>query len=70
MDSLEGAFDFDTPVDYYIPEDGICEGCDRLKRNHPGVAKVLALKGYEYFDPIRGGMVYKVGIPYCTCETP
>lgn len=52
----------------YIPEDGICEGCNRLKHNHSGVEKVLAIRGFRYFDPDKGEMVNKVAVPYCTCK--
>ena len=52
----------------YIPQDGICEACDRLKRNHPGVERVQAIRKYKYLDVKTQRMVYRGGIPYCSCE--
>ena len=51
----------------YIPDDGLCGECDRLYKNHPGVNRVLAARGYQYYDTDTGKLVIKVGIPYCRC---
>lgn len=51
----------------FIPEDGVCEGCDKLKRNHPGVEYVLAVRRIKYFDAAKGKAVYVAPVPYCLC---
>ena len=33
-----------------IPADGVCSGCDRLKRDHEGVERVLAVRELQYFN--------------------
>lgn len=52
----------------YLPDDGVCPVCDWLRRDHPGVEKVLAIRGLKYFDPDKGRMVIKGAIPYCRCK--
>ena len=51
-----------------IPDDGVCVGCDRLKRDHPGVERVLAIRKLKYFNPETGAVVIRAGIPYCRCK--
>jgi len=52
----------------YVPEDGVCETCDKLKRDHPGVERMLAIRKLKYFDPEKGVVVFRGGIPYCKCN--
>ena len=51
----------------FIPDDGICEHCDRLAVNHEGVERLLALRGLKYYDD-KTNRVVSQGIPYCRCE--
>ena len=44
----------ELPVDYEIPEDGVCGVCGRLVRGHSEVQRVLRLRGIRYG-------------PYCRC---
>ena len=53
---------------WYIPEGSVCVVCDRLIRNTPGLAKLLAARGFEYFDPDRGVMIKRVPVPWCLCS--
>jgi len=75
MDELSGLFQtYLHRLDHipeevrHIPDDGICGECDRLLKHHPGVNRVLAARGYQYYDPDTGKLVIKVGIPYCRCS--
>lgn len=52
--------------DQYIPEDGICPDCDRLKRGHPGVERALAANGLTRQRPDGSVAVYPA-VPYCVC---
>ena len=77
MDSLQSAYKIwmetqaAVPEDgRYIPEDGICLGCDRLKKNHDGVERVLAIRKLKYFDVTTQGVITKGAIPYCNCQVP
>ena len=51
----------------FIPEDGICQECTQLLRNHPGVNKVLAARQLQYIDPDTGLLTITEPIPYCRC---
>lgn len=70
MDSLGDVYAKLPMPDYgiYVPDDGICPTCDRLRRDHPGVEKLLAVRGLKYGDPVSGRLVVKAGIPYCRCK--
>jgi DNA replication protein DnaC len=50
----------------FVPDDGICPDCDLLVRGHPGVEKLLALRGLKYYDDKLNKVVNK-GVPYCRC---
>ena len=51
----------------FVPDDGICPDCDLLVRGHPGVEKLLALRGLKYYDDKLNKVVNK-GVPYCRCN--
>ena len=53
-----------------VPADGVCSGGDRLKRDHEGVERVLAIRKLKYFNPDMRRMVVKAGLPYCNCQRP
>jgi DNA replication protein DnaC len=50
----------------YIPEDGICQTCNRLKRNHAGVERAIAANGLTRVVDDR--VERYGGIPYCICK--
>ena len=52
----------------HIPETGLCPRCGDLVPNHPEVERVLASKGYKYYDPQQGRTVQRVPIRYCHCD--
>jgi len=52
----------------YIPDDGICPVCDSLKRNHPGVERVLAIRKYKYLDVMTQQIVRRIPVHYCQCD--
>jgi len=52
----------------YIPDDGICSSCGKLKRNHPGVERVLAIRKYKYLDVRTQQIVRRIPVPYCQCD--
>jgi len=51
----------------FVPDDGICPDCDLLVRGHPGVEKLLALRGLKYYDDKLNKVVNR-GVPYCRCN--
>ena len=68
MDSLKDIYAAMNPNGgINLPDDGVCPVCGRLVRNHSGVESLLAVRGLKYFDPDRGQVVVKAGIPYCNC---
>jgi len=51
----------------YIPEDGVCPNCSRLVREHPGVNRVLAARGFMYYDEDNDKYTYKQPVQRCEC---
>jgi DNA replication protein DnaC len=51
----------------YIPDDGVCEDCLRIKRDHPGVNRVLAARGFMRYDEDNDKYVYAQPVPRCEC---
>ena len=51
----------------YIPEDGVCPNCSRLVREHPGVNRVLAARGFMYYDEDNYKYIYKQPVQRCEC---
>jgi DNA replication protein DnaC len=52
----------------FIPEDGICPTCSRLVRDHPGVNRVLAARGFMHYDEDNDKYIYTTGVQRCACE--
>mgnify|MGYP001596389187 CR=1 FL=1 len=77
MQKLGNVFIFDkraifpkTSPDQFIPEDGVCPDCGRLKRNHDGVERAIAANGLTKVIE-RDGVDVVVAvpdIPYCRCS--
>ena len=53
----------------HLPDDGICENklCLKVRRDHPGNERILALRGFHWYDPRTRRMVHRVPVPYCRC---
>ena len=51
----------------YIPEDGICPDCSRLLRDHPGVNRVLAARGFMNYDEDNDKYTYNQPVQRCEC---
>ena len=75
MDSLAAMLNkfkvrFDSlPEDVrYIPEDGICPKCDAIKRDHPGVERVLIARGMMDYDEEAHRYRPNTPILRCKCE--
>ena len=67
--SLAYKFPKDSP-EQFIPEDGVCQVCDRLKRNHPGVERAIAANGLTRVINREGTNILQSypAVPYCNCE--
>ena len=59
----------DLPDDVrHLPDDGVCEECDRIKVEHPGVDRVLRARGMLYYDEEKDKDVYTTPVPACLCQ--
>ena len=57
--------------DWHLPNDAICPNpdCLRLLRNNPETERVLALRGFKFYDIERDRMVFPRGpLRYCQCN--
>jgi DNA replication protein DnaC len=52
----------------YIPDDGICPNCDAIKRDHPGVERVLIARGMMDYDEEAHRYRPNTPILRCKCE--
>lgn len=52
----------------YIPDDGICPQCDAIKRDHPGVERVLIARGMMDYDEEAHKYRPNTPIMRCKCE--
>ena len=52
----------------FIPEDGICPDCDAIKRNHPGVERVLIARGMMDYDEEEHRYRPNTPVMRCKCE--
>jgi len=50
----------------YIPDDGICPKCDSIKRDHPGVERVLIARGLMDYD--EEAHKYRPNTPIMRCK--
>jgi len=67
MTKFKARFD-SLPEDVrYIPDDGICPQCDAIKRDHPGVERVLIARGMMDYDEEEHKYRPNTPISRCKC---
>lgn len=54
--------------DHFLPEGSICGECGKVIENYPGVERVLAARGYRYYNPDTHRVVTNAPIPFCHCQ--